>query len=131
MIGLGTNVLVRYLAKDDPLQSPQALRLISERCTEDEPGFINVIVLCELVWVLESRFRFSRQIVAEVLDKLLRGAEFEIEDVNAAAAALRAYRQGKIDFADALIGRRNRGRGCTGTATFDRAAATTDDFFAV
>ena len=130
MIGLDTNVLVRYLVEDDPAQASRAARLIETRCTEDAPGFVNRVVLCELVWVLESAYDYPRATVAATLENLLRTAELEIDAAEAAWPALTAYRSGSVDFSDALVGRLNRIAGCDGTASFDKGAVRLDDFFA-
>jgi predicted nucleic-acid-binding protein len=130
VIGLDTNVLVRYLVEDDSAQSSKAAHLIETRCTEDAPGFVNRVVLCELVWVLESAYDYPRATVAATLESLLRTAELEVDAADAAWPALTAYRGGDVDFSDALIGRLNRNAGCDGTATFDKGAASLDDFFA-
>jgi predicted nucleic-acid-binding protein len=131
VIGLNTNVLVRYLVQDDPDQAARATRFIERRCTADEPGFVNHMVLCEIVWVLESVYRLARSEVAAIVDRMLRVVAFEIEDFPLALAALQLYRDGACDFADALIGLRNRRHGCSATATFDRRAARLDAFVAV
>ena len=72
MIGIDTNVLVRHLVQDDLSQSRAATQVITKQCTRDEPGFINRIVLCELVWVLESAYGYPKDTIAAVLEKLLR-----------------------------------------------------------
>lgn len=130
MIGLDTNILVRYLVKDDTVQASKAAQLIETRCTEDTPGFVNRVVLCELVWVLESAYDYPRATVAATLEILLRTAELKVDAADAAWSALTAYRGGGVDFPDALIGRLNRNAGCDATATFDKGAAKLDDFFA-
>lgn len=130
MIGLDTNVLVRYLVEDDPAQASRAAHLIETHCTEHAPGFVNRVVLCELVWVLESAYDYPRTTVAATLDSLFRTAELEIDAADAAWPALTAYRGGGVDFSDALIGRLNRNAGCDGTATFDKTATKLSDFFA-
>ncbi len=129
MIGLDTNILVRYLVDDDPEQAAAAAKLIEKRCTEDDPGFVNRIVLCELVWVLESAYGYARATIAATIESLLRTAELEIDAVEAVWPALTTYRTGSADFSDALIGRLNRDAGCGATATFDKGAAKLDDFF--
>jgi predicted nucleic-acid-binding protein len=131
MIGLDTNVLIRYIVQDDPDQAGRAARLIEERCSRDEPGFINHMVLCEIVWVLESVYRLGRGEVADILDRMLRVAALEVEDFDLAFAALLLYRDGVCDLADALIGHKNRQHGCAATATFDRRAARLAEFMAV
>lgn len=128
MIGLDTNVLVRYLVQDDPGQSRKATQVIATRCTRDDPGLINRIVLCELVWVLESAYGYSQETIVAVLEKLLRTSQLKIEDTQSAWTSFRMYQKGKADFADCLLGATNRLGGCNETVTFDRAASKLEDF---
>ena len=128
MIGLDTNVLVRYLVQDDPGQSRTASQVIARECTRESPGFINRIVLCELVWVLESAYGYSKDTIAEVMEKVLRTSQFRIEDVQTAWTAFRMYQKGRADFADCLLGVANRSYGCERTVTFDRQAGKLDGF---
>ncbi len=128
MIGLDTNVLVRHLVQDDPGQSRKATQLITKHCTRDDPGFINRIVLCELVWVLESAYGYPKNTIVVVLDKLLRTSQLKIEDVQAAWTAFRMYQKGKADFADCLLGTTNRIGGCDSTVTFDQPASKLEGF---
>jgi predicted nucleic-acid-binding protein len=128
MIGLDTNVLVRYLVQDDPGQSRKAKQVITKQCTGDDPGFINRIVLCELVWVLESAYGYSKDTIVTVLEKLLRTSQLKIEDVQAAWTAFRMYQKGKADFADCLMGATNRLGGCETTVSFDQAASRLEGF---
>ena len=128
MIGLDTNVLVRHLVQDDPGQSRRASRLISQECTRETPGFINRIVLCELVWVLESAYGYPKETIAGVLEKVLRTSQFRVEDVQSAWTAFRLYRKGKADFADCLLGTVNHRQGCDRTVTFDQHAGRLDGF---
>lgn len=123
MIGLDTNVLVRYIVQDDPAQAAAAERLIEGRCTPQSPGYVGVPVLVELVWVLTAAYRYERPVVSSVVRQLLRTAEFLVEDRETAWIALREFEEGGADFADCLIGHRNRARGCDRTYTFDRGAA--------
>ncbi len=128
MIGLDTNVLVRYLVQDDPRQSRKANQVITKQCTRDDPGFINRIALCELVWVLESAYGYSKDTIVAVLEKLLRTSQLKIEDVQAAWTAFRMYQKGKADFADCLMGTTNRLGGCETTVSFDQAAGRLEGF---
>ena len=128
MIGIDTNVLVRHLVQDDPLQSRVAIKVITTQCTREDPGFINRIVLCELVWVLESAYGYSKETIVNVLDKLLRTSQLKIEDTQSAWTSFRMYQQGKADFADCLLGATNRVNGCEWTGTFDQAASKLDGF---
>ena len=128
MIGLDTNVLVRFLVQDDPAQSRRAAQLIARECTKESPGFINRIVLCELVWVLESAYGYSKETIAGVLEKVLRTSQFQVEDLPVAWTAFRLYQKGKADFADCLLGAVNRQYGCDRTVTFDQQAGKLEGF---
>jgi predicted nucleic-acid-binding protein len=128
VIGIDTNVLVRHLVQDDPRQSKAATEVITNRCTRDDPGFINRIVLCELVWVLESAYGYSKDTVVTVLDRLFRTSQLQVEDAQTAWTAFRMYQNSKADFADCLLGSTNRFNGCESTVTFDRAAGKLQGF---
>ena len=123
MIALDTNVLVRYIIQDDARQAGQAAKLIESHCTTESPGMVDVVVLCELVWVLESAYGYERSAVALVVRQLLGVAELVVVSSDQAWAALRAYESDRGDFSDHLIGIRNHAAGCQTTFTFDRRAA--------
>lgn len=122
MIGLDTNVLVRYLTQDDPVQSVQVDAVI-EQLSAEQPGVISHIVLCELVWVLSRAYQYSREQVAEVIHAVLTCQEFQIERVDLAELAFLDYQQGNADFSDYLLARRHQQMGAEYTVTFDRKAA--------
>ncbi len=128
MKGLDTNILLRYLVQDDEERSHAASLYIKKHCTREQPAFINRIVLCELVWVLETAYSYKREQIAGVLEKILQTSQFEIENTDEAWQALSLYRKEKIDFSDALIGACNKKSGCSKTATFDKNAGKTSDF---
>ncbi len=123
MIGLDTNVLVRYIVQDEPRQAAAAVRLIEGGCTAQSPGYVSVLVLVELAWVLTTAYRHGRVLVAAVVRQILRTAELTVEDRDIVLAALREFESGGADFADYLIAHRNHTRGCPSTYTFDRRAA--------
>lgn len=116
MIGLDTNVLLRYLLEDDAAQAARAARELER----DERFLVDGIVLCELVWVLEAAYGFSRNDVVLALERIVSTAQFEIESKDLVLAALADFRQSADDFSDCLIGRRNRSAGAAETVTFDR-----------
>lgn len=122
MIGLDTNIVVRYLTHDDRVQTAAAVRLV-ESLTEDSPGFLSLIVVAELVWVLESSYRFKKIEVEQVLDTLLRSKELVVERAEVVAQALRSFSAGRADFVDCLIERCGHAAECQYTVTFDRNAA--------
>ena len=122
MIGLDTNVLVRFFAQDDPLQSPKANQIMSS-LTVKEPGWVATATILELVWVLTSKMRLDRSGIARILDQLLRQEMLVIESANVVESAFRLYRNGNTDFADCLIASSAKAAGCSRTVTFDRRAA--------
>jgi predicted nucleic-acid-binding protein len=126
--GFDTNVLVRYLVKDDPAQAAIVERLIAETVAEDAAIFLNTIVLCESVWVLETGYAYARAEIAEALEKLLLTQQFEFEEREHAWRAVKRFREGKADFADYIIGEKNRSFGCERTSTFDRALKDEEGF---
>lgn len=125
MIGIDTNVLVRYIAQDDPIQSKRASRLIEHECSAASPGFISLIVLLELVWVSESCYRASRDEVAEIVKRVLSTRQLVVQHAELAWKALRLFESGKADFADYLVERIAAAAGCASVVTFDKAAAKT------
>lgn len=122
MIGLDPNVLVRYVAQDDPGQSPKATRLI-ESLSAEAPGYVTVVSIVELVWVMTVCYGSTRNEIREVLETLLRTKELLVADAATVWNALRMYGEGKADFADCLIERSSNAAGCDHTATFDCGAA--------
>ena len=122
MIGLDTNVILRYIMQDDPVQARQATALI-ESLTADEPGFIPLIVLVEMVWVLFSAYRLNRHQVAQVLEQLAQLKEIRLDSTDLVLKALRIFKAGSADFSDCLIERIAANQGCQKTVTFDIAAA--------
>ena len=121
MIGLDTNVLVRYVMQDDPRQSPKATRLL-ESLSAEQPGFVPVVVMVELVWVLSGSYDLNRAQIATVLDTLLRSKELVVDRAELVAQALQRYSAGSADFSDALIERIAHAAGCTATMSFDTGA---------
>lgn len=122
MIGLDTNVLVRYVAQDDPKQSPRAT-LLMESLTVDAPGFVSIVSVVELVWVLSGCYGSTKGEICEILTTLLRTKELVVAQADTVWQALRSFRDSKADFADCLIERTANAVGCSHTATFDREAA--------
>jgi predicted nucleic-acid-binding protein len=124
MIGLDTNVLVRYIMQDDAKQAKLATKLV-ESLNEASPGFISLVSSVELSWVLESAFDLSRNQIVAVFHNLMAVDAFKLERVSVVASAVRAYGEGNADFADYLIERSSAQAGCERTMTFDKKAART------
>ena len=122
MTGLDTNILVRYIMQDDARQSPKANHLI-ESLDADNPGFISIVSVIELFWVLTSCYELSHAQVTQALEMMLRTKSFVIERPAQVARALNMFKGGKTDFADCLIHYSAVEAGCIETITFDVSAA--------
>ena len=123
MIGIDTNVLVRYISQDDATQSARATRLLEQECSPATPGFIGLVVLLELVWISESCFGASRSEIVGIVRRILRTRQLVVQEAETAWKALRLFESGKADFADCLVERVASAAGCTVVMTFDKAAA--------
>lgn len=128
MIGLDTNVLVRYIVRDDTRQAIIATKWLETRCTEATPGFVSQLVLAEIFWVLARGYSYPKPLLVKVFAKLLAASELKIEQAADAWTALRAYQTGTADFADYLIGLRAKSAGCETLLTFDKRAAKSNLF---
>ena len=124
MIGLDTNVLVRYIMQDDVKQSPKATKLI-DSLTVEAPGFVSLVSVVELWWVLSSSYGLFREQVAEALELLLRSKEIVVDRSDQVLKALRVFKVSTADFADCVIERSAGSTGCDRTVTFDVRAAKT------
>lgn len=130
MIGLDTNILVRFLIADDVRQADSAKALLQERCTVEDPGFVNLIVLCELVWTLDRTYGLDQSDIVTAIGSILASRNLRVESHEHVASALRRFAKG-TDFPDLIIAEVNRAQGCDATATFDRRAARLDGFVLV
>lgn len=123
MIGIDTNVLVRYIAQDDAAQSSRATAFIEKELTDAAPGFVGLVVLVETVWVSESCYDAKRADIAAMLRSLLSIKQLRVQDAETVWQALRIFESGKADFADCLIERMANAAGCARMVTFDKQAA--------
>jgi predicted nucleic-acid-binding protein len=128
MIGLDTNILVRYLVQDDPTQSPKATEIIERRLTEEKPGFVSVVAMVETVWVLERAYRLTPNEIVRAVERILQTDVLLVEDEQEIFAAMVALKRGQGSFADAVIAAVGTRRGCSRTLTFDRKAARLPGF---
>lgn len=125
MIGLDTNVLVRYLAQDEPKQAALATRLIEAQLSAAVPGFISLVVLAELCWVLKSLYGATQAELAATAEDLLNTAQFHLERREVVQAAVQQGRDGKgakAGFIDLLVAQVAAAEGCSHMVTFDKAA---------
>jgi predicted nucleic-acid-binding protein len=128
MIGLDTNVLVRYLTQDDPIQSPKASEIIERRLTEENPGFVSIVAMVETVWVLERAFGLATRDIVRAVERVLQTDVLVVEAEQEVFTAMIALRGGQGSFADAVIAALGARMGCSYTLTFDRKAARLPGF---
>lgn len=121
MVGLDTNVLVRFFTRDEPGQAARARRAIEKATREQVSCCISTIVLCELVWVLRTALKFRKEEIVDTIEAVFDAPEFLIEDRDIVREAITLYQTGSGDFSDYLIGLRNRRDGCRETLTFDES----------
>ena len=124
MIGLDTNVLVRFLTQDDPKQSAKANQIISRELSEKKQGFISHPVLIELIWVLKFSYEQPRETLVQVIESLLVTRQLVVERADLVYLALQKFRNSQADFSDALIYTLAQTAGCEKTLTFDKKAKT-------
>lgn len=122
MIGLDTNVLVRYLVQDDVRQAAAASRLLETTLGPENPGFVTLVTLCEIAWVLADCYAADAARVRLVVEGLLGSKQLVVQSSDLVWKALRGW-HGTADFSDALIGEICLAEGATHVATFDRGAA--------
>jgi predicted nucleic-acid-binding protein len=128
MIGLDANILIRHLVQDDPVQSPRASALVERRLSEANPGFVSIVAIAEIVWVLDRVYRFSSRDIAAAVERVLQTDVLVVESEQEVFTAMIALKDGRGSFADALIGALGAKAGCSRTLTFDRKALRLPDF---
>jgi predicted nucleic-acid-binding protein len=128
MIGLDTNVVVRYLAQDDPVQSAKATLIFERRLTEQEPGFISLVTMVETVWVLDTVYGLAAREIAQAVERMLQADTLVVQNEQEVFTAMVALKSGRGSFADALVGALGAWTGCGSTLTFDRKARRLEGF---
>ena len=123
MIGLDTNILVRYLTQDDPLQSPKATEIIERRLAEGTPGFVSIVAMVETVWVLDRAYGLPPYRIAAAVERMLQTDVLVIENEQEVFTAMIALKEGQGSFADSVIAALGVKAGCSCTLTFDHKAA--------
>lgn len=122
MIGLDTNVIIRYIVKDDPTQSALAVKFIRS-VSEDDPAFVSLVVVGELIWVIESSYGFNGSELVDVIESPLSSKELILENAELVSQAVHLFKPGEADFSDSLTERSGHARGCRHTLTFDQKGA--------
>lgn len=122
MVGLDTNILVRYLTQDDPDQAAQATRILEEELTDDDPGFIGLVVLVETVWVLRRLYKASPEEIRETVNDLLGSRRISVENRHVVARAVATSAKNDSDFVDSIIAASALDVGCRKIVSFGRGA---------
>jgi predicted nucleic-acid-binding protein len=128
MIGLDTNIIVRYLTQDDPLQSRKAVKIIEHTISEGNPGYISLVTIAETAWVLERTYHFPSKDIARAIEMMLQADSLLIQNEQEIYTAMVALKTGTGTFADALIAALGQWAGCASTLTFDKKAARISGF---
>jgi predicted nucleic-acid-binding protein len=131
MIGLDTNVILRYLLQDDPNQTLQANQIVDRQLSEKNPGFISLATVLEIVWVLRSLLKQNPSQISSLLENFLIADSLEVQNEQQVFDAVVALKSGTGEFEDALIGALNAWAGCSHTLTFDQKAARLNHFRAI
>ena len=131
MLGIDTNVLVRYLVRDDERQFERARLRIAHEVRNGVPVLVGLLVLLETEWVLRSRYEVPKEQIMAAISALLETRDLAFEDEPSVESALYTWRDSAADFADCLIESRNRRLGCRATATFDGKALQLSGFVAL
>ena len=130
MLGIDTNILVRFLVQDDESQFEKARKLIKREVAAGRRVFVNQLVLMETEWVLRSRYSVPKNQIIGAISGLLDASDVQFEDEPAIEEAIFIWKESTADFADCLIGAKNRRLGCRATATFDLKASKLPSFIA-
>lgn len=128
MIGLDTNILVRYLTQDDPVQSAQATEIIEQQLSLADRGFVSIVTMAEVVWVLDRAYGFTAEEIVDAIERILQVEVLVVENERQVFAAMVSLKQGRGAFADALIGELCARAGCSYTLTFDKKAIRLPNF---
>ncbi len=120
MVGLDTNVVLRYLLQDDPKQTPLANHIVDQVLSHHNPGLISLVSVLEIVWVLRGLLKQTPTEIAAHLERLLAADSLEVQNGQQVFEAAFALKRGTGEFEDALMGALNAWAGCPYTLTFDR-----------
>jgi predicted nucleic-acid-binding protein len=130
MLGIDTNVLVRFLIRDDQAQFEKARKLIKRELAAGRRVFVSQLVLLETEWVLRSRYGLQKTRIIEAVSGLLDASDVQFEEEATIEEVLFVWKDTTSDFADCLIGAQNRRLGCRATASFDVKASRLPGFIA-
>jgi predicted nucleic-acid-binding protein len=110
------------------VQFEKARKLIKREIAAGRRVFVSQLVLLETEWVLRSQYSLPKNLIIEAISGLLDATDVRLEDEPAIEEVLFIWKDTPADFADCLIGAKNRRLGCRATATFDAKASKLPGF---
>lgn len=122
MKGLDTSILILYLTQDDPIQSSRANHIVDRTLSSEEPGFVSLVTIAEVAWVLHSRYKATRQEISLAIERILASDSLRVQNEQQVYEAMLALKAGEGTFADALICALGAWAGCSSTLTFDESS---------
>lgn len=128
MIGIDTNILICYVTGDDEAQSKKVDMLLDQYIGKSASVFVNNIVICELICVLEKGYKYHKNQIVTVLKEMAVTLEFCFEDHQTLWLSIIEYEKSTADFSDILIGNINIVKGCAENFTFDLNASSLSMF---
>jgi predicted nucleic-acid-binding protein len=128
MIGIDTSIMIRYIVQDDSVQSDLATQFLESRLRQSSPGYLSLIVICEIVWVLKRAYKYEKSIICGVIRQILHSSDLVVENSELVWKAFKTFESGNADFSDYLIGFCNQHHGCDYTVTFDQKADSQANF---
>lgn len=128
MIGIDTNILVRFFIQDDPIQFEMSRKFLMMECSSSRPGLVNTVVLCELIWTLKRVYGLKKPQLIYIIEQMLEVKQLSLEKSDLIRKALEVFRKSKADFSDCLVGLLNQKAGCDRSETFDKSASKLEEF---
>jgi predicted nucleic-acid-binding protein len=123
VIGLDTNILLRFVLRDDEAQYAKAEALLRDGFTESDPGYVNIVALVEFCWTLRRTAKLANGRIREAVSLLLETENLFVERAETVAYAIWLSAEKGLEVPDALLAAINREDGCRKTLTFDKAFA--------
>ncbi len=122
MIAIDTNVIIRFLMRDDEKQAQVVYKRFKKAAVLQEQLFVPLVVVLEIIWVLESAYDMSRADILCAISDLLQMPIFDFENSNALGLFIAAGKRTKGDLSDLLIACSAESSGCYAVLTFDKKA---------
>jgi predicted nucleic-acid-binding protein len=120
--GIDSSLLLRYILEDDPVWTKAATNFIDEKCTFEDPAFVNLVVLVEVIWSLRRQKNYSKDTVVAVIRNMLNSQSLVLDKEAVVADALGKFEAGSAGFSDCLIACLNEHAQAIPTYSLDKHA---------